>query len=123
MRQVDAAIMFVSLWLLASMVIDAVTPTELSVYLIGAAIAPATVISGALYWLRVPTLDFAAVFATVWMATEMVLEMLTPAPLSPLMALVAVAPMLIVGAVINVQYWRGTKPKAMPLPDSRSATS
>jgi hypothetical protein len=122
-RQVDAAIMFVSLWLLASMVIDAVTPTELSVYLIGAAIAPATVISGVLYWLRVPTLDFAAVFATAWMATEMVLEMLTPAPLSPLMALVAVAPMLIVGAVINVQYWRGTKPKQMPIPDSRSATS
>jgi hypothetical protein len=122
-RQVDAAIMFVSLWLLASMVIDAVTPTELSVYLIGAAIAPATVISGVLYWLRVPTLDFAAVFATVWMATEMVLEMLTPAPLSPLMALVAVAPMLIVGAVINFQYWRGTKPKPMPIPDSRSATS
>jgi hypothetical protein len=31
--------------------------------------------------------------------------------------------MLIVGAVINVQYWRGTKPKPMPIPDSRSATS
>ena len=123
MRQVDAAIMFVSLWLLASMVIDAVTPTALSVYLIGVAIAPATLISGVLYWLRVPTLDFAAVFATVWMATEMVLEMLTPAPLSPVMGLVAVAPMLLVGAVINVQHWRGAKPKRMPVTDSRSATS
>jgi hypothetical protein len=121
-RHVDAAIMFVSLWLLASMVIDVVTPNELSVYLIGAAIAPATVISGVLYWLRVPTLDFAAVFATIWMASEMVLEMLTPAPLSPLMAIVAVAPMLIVGAVINVQHWR-TRPKQLPIPDSRSATS
>ncbi len=121
MRHVDAAIMFVSLWLLASMVIDAVTPNELSVYLIGAAIAPATVISGVLYWLRVPTLDFAVVFATAWMSSEMVLEMLTPAPLSPLMAIVAVAPMLIVGIVINIQHWRSPKP--MPLPDSRSAAS
>lgn len=120
-RHVDAAIMFVSLWLLTSMVIDVVTPNELSVYLIGAAIAPATVISGVLYWLRVPTLDFAAVFATIWMASEMVLEMLTPAPLSPLMAIIAVAPMLIVGAVINVQHWRRTK--RLPMPDSRSATS
>ena len=123
MRHVDAAIMFVSLWLLASMVIDAVTPKEFSVYMIGAAIAPATVISGVLYWLRVPTLDFAVVFATVWMISEMALEMLTPAPLSPLMAVVAVAPLLIVGAVVNVQYWRRSKPKPLPLPDSRSPAS
>jgi hypothetical protein len=122
-RHVDAAIMFVSLWLLASMVIDAVTPDALSVYTIGAAIAPATVVSGVLYWLRVPTLDFAVVFATVWMTSEMALEMLTPAPLSPLMAVVAVAPMLIVGAVVNVQCWRRSKPKPLPMPDSRSAAS
>jgi hypothetical protein len=121
-RHVDAAIMFVSLWLLASMVIDAVTPNELSVYLIGAAIAPATVISAVLYWLRVPTLDFAVVFATVWMASEMVLEMVTPKPLSPLMAVVAVAPMLIVGAIVNVQYWRRTRPKPLPIPDSTTTS-
>jgi hypothetical protein len=30
--------------------------------------------------------------------------------------------MLIVGAVINVQHWR-TRPKQLPIPDSRSATS
>lgn len=123
----DAAIMFVSLWLLASMVIDAVTPSEMSVYLIGAAIAPATLVSAVLYWLRVPTLDFALVFATVWMSTEMLLELLAPLPLSPLMAMVAVAPLLIVGVVINVQGWRQgwrrPKPKSMPLPESGSATS
>jgi hypothetical protein len=112
--------MFVSLWLLASMVIDAVTPTELSVYLIGAAIAPATAVSAALYWLRVPTLDFSVAFATVWMASEMVLEMVTPKPLSPLMAVAAVLPMLVVGIVINVKSWRRSKP--LPIRDSRSAT-
>jgi hypothetical protein len=121
-RHVDAAIMFVSLWLLASMVLDAVTPKELSVYLIGAAIAPATAISAALYWLRVPTLDFAVVFATVWMVSEMVLELVTPSPLSPVMSIVAVGPLVIVGIVINVQGRRRSKPKPMPMPDSRSAT-
>jgi hypothetical protein len=119
-RHVDAAIMFVSLWLLASMLLDALTPKELNVYLIGAAIAPATAISAALYWLRVPTLDFAVVFATAWMVSAMVLEVITPARLSPLMALVAVVPLLIVGIVINVQGRRRSKP--IPMADSRSAT-
>jgi hypothetical protein len=75
-RHVDAAIMFVSLWLLASMLLDALTPKELNVYMIGAAIAPATAIAAALYWLRVPTLDFAVVFATAWMVSAMVLEVI-----------------------------------------------
>ncbi|WP_407154143.1 hypothetical protein [Bradyrhizobium sp. STM 3557] len=120
MRHVDVAIMFVSLWLLASMLIDALTPKELNVYMVGAAIAPATAISAALYWLRVPTLDFAVVFATVWMVSAMVLEIVTPAPLSPMMSIVAVVPLLIVGIVVNVQGWRRSKP--MPMPDQRSVT-
>jgi len=120
-RHVDVAIMFVSLWLLASMLLDALTPKELNVYMIGIAIAPATAVSAALYWLRVPALDFAVVFATVWMASEMVLEMITPARLSPMMSMGAVAPLLIVGIVINIQGRRRAKP--IPMPDSRSATS
>ena len=35
-RRIDIAAMFVSLWLLASMVIDVLTPKELTVYMIGA---------------------------------------------------------------------------------------
>ena len=65
MRHLDIVAMFASLWLLASMVLDATTPDELTVYMIGAAIAPVTVVSAVLYWLRVPTLDFAVVFATL----------------------------------------------------------
>jgi hypothetical protein len=120
-KHVDAAIMFVSLWLLASMVLDAVTPKELSVYVIGAAIAPATAVSAVLYWLRVPKLDFAVAFATVWMVSGMVLEMVTPSPLSPLALILTVAPLLIVGIVINILGRRRSKP--LPMPDSRSATS
>ena len=40
MRHLDVAVMFASLWLLASMLIDVLTPKELTVYMIGAAIAP-----------------------------------------------------------------------------------
>jgi hypothetical protein len=105
MRRFDIAAMFGSLWLLASMVIDAVTPKELTVYMIGAAIAPATVVSAIFYWLRVPTLDFAVTFASLWMISAMAIELVSPAPLSPLLAVVALAPMVIVGIAINVLHW------------------
>ena len=109
MRPFDIAAMFVSLWLLASMLLDAATPKELTVYMIAAAIAPATVVSAALYWLRVPTIDFSVVFATLWMVSEMLLELISPKPLSPLLPLIAVAPLLIVGFVVNLQSWRRSR--------------
>lgn len=120
MKLIDITAMFVGLWLLTSMVIDVLTPKELTVYMIGAAIAPATAVSAILYWLRVPTIDFAAVFATLWMVSVMVLELITPKPLSPLMAVVAVAPMLVVGAVINFQCWR-RRIKGIEVPKSEQA--
>lgn len=112
MRHLDVVAMFGCLWLLASMVLDAVTPNELSVYVIAAALAPATAVTAAVYWLRMPSIDFAVVFATCWMISEMILEMVSPKPLSPMMAVLAVAPMVIVGIVVNVQYWR--RPVADP---------
>jgi hypothetical protein len=105
-RRFDVAAMFGSLWLLASMVIDIATPKELTVYMIGAAIAPATAISALLYWLGVPRTDFAVCFAVLWMVSGMLIELISPKPLSPFMIVVAVAPMAIVGAVINLQCWR-----------------
>jgi hypothetical protein len=108
--------MFVCLWLLASMVLDAVTPDEFSVYVIGAAIAPAMSISGILYWLRVPAIDFALVFAVLWMISEMALEMVAPKPLSQVMALVAIAPMLVVGTVLYIQRGRKPKPRRRDVP-------
>lgn len=111
MRHVDVIVMFVCLWLLASMLLDAVTPDEFSVYVIGAAIAPAMSISGILYWLRVPAIDFAIVFAVLWMTSEMALEMIAPKPLSQVMALVAIVPMLIVGTVLYIQRRRKPKPR------------
>jgi hypothetical protein len=106
--------MFVSLWLLASMVIDALTPKELTVYMIGAAIAPAVVILAVLYWKRVPRFDFAVAFATLWMTTWIVLELISPKPLSLFVVVIAVAPLLVVGAAINLRRWRRSKPRSSP---------
>ena len=111
-KRFDLVAMFASLWLLASMVIDAATPKELNVYMIGATLTPMAAISTALWWLRVPLLDFSVVFATLWMASVMVLEIITPKPMSLLMAAIAVVPLLIVGTVINFQRWRRSKGSA-----------
>ena len=115
MRRFDVVAMFVSLWLLASMVIDVATPKELTVFMIGAAIAPATGITALLYWARVPTLDFAVSFATLWLISGMLIELITPKPLSPLLALASIGPMAIVGTVINFQCWRRARRKTISI--------
>jgi hypothetical protein len=106
MKRFDAIVMFVSLWLLASMVLDVLTPKELTVYAIGAALAPATLISALLYWLGVSRIDFAVSFAVLWMITGMALEVISPLPLSPYLIIVAIVPPLVVGVVVNFQRWR-----------------
>lgn len=106
MKRFDAIVMFVSLWLLASMVLDILTPKELTVYAIGAALAPATLISALLYWLGVPRIDFAVCFSVLWMVSGMALEVISPQPLSPYMIAGTILPALVVGVVINFQRWR-----------------
>jgi hypothetical protein len=109
MRRFDVATMFGSLWLLASMIIDIATPKELNVYMAGAAIAPATLITALLYWLQVPRLDFAVSFTTLWLISGMVIELISPKPLSSFFAVAVVAPMVIVGIVIHFQNWRRSR--------------
>jgi hypothetical protein len=104
--------MFVSLWLLASMMVDALTPKELSVYMIGAALAPAVVVLAFLHWKRVSRFDFAVAFATLWMTTWIVLELISPKPLSLVTIVVAVAPLVIIGAVVNFRRWRRSRSRS-----------
>ncbi len=117
MKRFDAIVMFVSLWLLASMVLDVLTPKELTVYAIGAALAPATLISVLLYWLGVPKIDFAVCFSVLWMVSGMALELISPQPLPAYMMVVALFPAVIVGIVINYQHWRAMF--AAVAPDAR----
>ncbi len=119
MKRFDAIVMFASLWLLASMVIDVLTPKELNVYAIGAAIAPATALSALFYWLGVPRIDFAVCFSVLWMISGMAIEFISPVPLSPFVIIAAFLPMVIVGAVINFQCWR--RSSAATAPDVKQA--
>jgi hypothetical protein len=114
MKRFDAIVMFVSLWLLTSMAIDVLTPKELTVYAIGAALAPVAATSALLYWLEVPRIDFAVCFSVLWMVSGMVLELISPAPLSPFMIIVTLLPILVVGTVINLRRWRRSFAPAVP---------
>ncbi len=39
------------------------------------------IIAAVLYWLRIPRIDFAVSFATLWLITTMVIEIISPKPL------------------------------------------
>ena len=105
MRRIDVAAMFMSLWLLATMVIDVLTPKELTAYIIGAAIAPAVIALAVLHYKRAARFDFAVTFTTLWMASWIVLEIITPKPLSLLVVVIAIAPLIVTGVIVNVRNW------------------
>jgi hypothetical protein len=108
-RQFDIAAMFISLWLLVSMIIDAVTPTGLSFYMIAAVAAPAVAVLALLYWRGVPKQDFAIVFATLWLIATIVLEFISPTPLPSFTVFIAGVPLLIVGCATYYLRWRHSK--------------
>jgi len=89
---IDVLVMFISLWLLVSMIIDKATPKELTVYMIGTALAPAGVITAVLYWLKVPRYDFSVCVSMLWLVSIIVIEIITPKPLSWMIAVIAFAP-------------------------------
>ena len=108
-RRFDISAMFVSLWLLASMIVDAATPKELTVYMIAAVTAPAVAALAVLYWRGIPKQDFAIVFATLWLVVAIILELISPRPLPPLTIVIAGAPLLIVGCAICFLRWRRSR--------------
>ena len=114
MRQFDIAAMFVSLWLLVSMILDAVTPKELTFYMIAAVTTPAVVVLALLYWRGVSKEDFAIVFATLWLIATIVLEFISPKPLPSFTVFIAGAPLLIVGCAIYFLRWRRSRRRPTP---------
>jgi hypothetical protein len=109
----DVVVMFLALWLLSTKIIDVLTPRELDVYIIGPAIAPATVITALCYYRRIPLLDFAIVFSAIWLSTTVVLHIITPKPLADAAAWIGLALPMLVGAAIRVANWGVTR-KLMP---------
>lgn len=123
---IDAAIMFTALWVLASMILDVVTPNELSVFMIGAAIAPAMLVAALLYVLRYPLVDFTIMFATLWLIAAMSVEWITPKPLSPLMIVGAFVPAGIVGLWLHcwprIKKFTVERSKAVKAPPGQLGT-
>jgi hypothetical protein len=106
-RRLDVSAMFASLWLLTSMIIDVLTPKELTAYMIAAATAPGLVILAILYGRGVSRQDFAIAFGVLWLVTAIILEFLAPRPLSLVVAFaIAGTPPVIVGCFIYYRHWR-----------------
>lgn len=106
---IDTAVMSVALGLMATMLIDALTPRELTVYMIGAALAPAIIVGAAYYHLRLPLTDLTTTLAVFWMVSVMAMEWITPRPLSPYFIAVAVAPPILVGGWLHAVATRRRK--------------
>ncbi len=106
---IDIAIMFAALWLLGSMVLDYLTPKELTVYMIAAATAPAVIGTALSYYLRFPQIDFMLVLATLWLVAALTIEWISPVPLPGFLIVAALAPALIVGAILHWHRYRSSK--------------
>ena len=112
----DTAVMTGALWLLAAMLIDALTPKELTVYMIGAVLAPAVIIAAVFYHLKLPAPDLAISLAALWLVSVMVMEWITPKPISPYFMTAAVVPSILVGGWIHgAAKWRRRAGARRPL--------
>ena len=107
---IDIAIMFLALWLLGSMVVDILTPKELTVYLIAAATGPAALGTAICYVLRVPKVDFTMIVMALWLVASMAIGLVSPLPLPDYMVPGALIPPMIVGAVLHWQRYRLRRP-------------
>jgi hypothetical protein len=132
-RPIDVVTMFGVLWLLGSMVIDVLTPRELTVYMIAAATAPTVLVIGFCYYLQFPMIDFAMISATFWLVAALAIEWISPKPLPAYLIDAALVPVLIVGAVLHWRRYRSgeswrasaydrsarrSNPGLRPLPDN-----
>jgi hypothetical protein len=106
---IDIAIMFAALWLLVSIVLDYITPRELTIYMIAAATAPAVIGTGFAYYLRYPKIDFVLILSTLWMVAALTLEWISPVPLPGFLIGAALAPALIIGAILHWHRYRSGK--------------
>ncbi|OAF07672.1 hypothetical protein AYJ54_17615 [Bradyrhizobium centrolobii] len=103
---IDIVAMFAAIWLLASMVLDALTPKELTAVMIGIAIGPAIVITAVFYYLRCARLDFAVMFAALWLISDIAIGFISPKPLPHFLIVLGFVPALLVGIVLHWQRFQ-----------------
>lgn len=102
----DIIAMFAALWLLASMVLDAVTPKELTAIMIAIAIGPAIVITAVFYYLRCARLDFAVMFAALWLISDIAMAFISQAQLPHFLIVLGFVPAALIGVVLHWQRFQ-----------------
>lgn len=102
----DIVAMFAALWLLASMVLDALTPKELTAVMIAIAIGPAIVVTAVFYYLRCPRTDFAVMFAALWLISDVAIAFISPKALPHFLIVLGFVPALLIGTVLHWQRFQ-----------------
>ncbi|MGY4629668.1 hypothetical protein [Bradyrhizobium sp. USDA 4486] len=114
----DIVAMFAALWLLAAMVLDALTPKELTAVMIGIAIGPAIVITAVFYYLRCPRTDFAVMFAALWLISDIAMAFISPTQLPHFLIALGFLPALLIGLVLHWQRFQ-RRHERLPLPSAK----
>lgn len=114
----DIVAMFAALWLLAAMVLDALTPTEFTAVMIGIAIGPAVIITAVFYYLRCPRTDFAVMFAALWLISDIAMAFISPAQLPHFLIVAGFVPALIIGIVLHWQRFQ-RRHERLPVPSAK----
>ena len=102
----DIVAMFAALWLLASMLLDALTPKELTAIMIAVAIGPAIVITAVFYYLRCPRTDFAVMFAALWLISDIAIAFVSPKELPHILIVLGFVSALLIGSVLHWQRFQ-----------------
>jgi hypothetical protein len=115
---IDIVAMFAAIWLLASMVLDALTPKELTAVMIAVAIGPAVIITAVFYYLRCPRTDFAVIFAALWLISDIAIAFISPKELPPFLLVLGFLPAALIGIVL---HWRRFQQRheRLPLPSTK----
>ena len=95
--------MFAAIWLLTSMVLDALTPKELTAVMIAIAIGPAVIVTAVFHYLNFPRMDFAVLFAALWLISDIAIAFVSPKPLPYFLIIVGFVPALLIGLVLHWQ--------------------
>jgi len=109
----DIVAMFAALWLLAAMMLDALTPKELNAVMIAVAIGPAIVTTAVFYYLRCPRTDFAVMFAALWLISDIAIAFISPAQLPHFLIALGFVPALLIGGVL---HWQRLQRREQRLP-------
>ncbi len=110
--------MFAAMWLLAAMVLDALTPPELNAVMIGIAIGPAVITTAVFYYLGFSRIDFAVLFSALWLISDIAIAFISPKPLPILLIVLGFVPAAAVGAVLHWQRFVN-RPARLPSPSVR----